>query len=871
MRISISSPIPDLGSKPGPGRPGWGPASSYDFQFEVSQGQVGINVLPHIGGQGFTVKWQNDTEQFINAGTTNLQSPTTDAGIISINKKTDQGFCDDFAVVSGKQFVTKVISWGQNPWNRLFSAFMDCVNLTDISTTPLITDGTGICDSIFQRCTSLLEIDAKNWQVSSGWKAANFADGCTNLTKVDMTGLSMKLGRSDAWMQNVGTNVADGCEFLMSGISFISGSGSSTYNPYWFRNSKMKNTSTFASWSWDNGFTDWYGINMFDNVDFLGTDSTLDISGWSTFPGTTLSGYIQSVNYTNGATNNNLTVDFTGLNLSNVVNMVNFAYYADIYKIKGISTWGATAGNVNMQRFIAYTQFLKIPTSDNFSNAFIQSLTPSNLYETFASVGSKLPESDLEASINLNGLDISNVTSVYNAWYRYHSNNSLDFSNVTFGSTAKTFQQAWAQAYAHESNSTLNFPNQLVSNSFISSFNGTKYDNITFGNNVDFSQVTSVSSMFASQKSGVNITFPTADSGLSFASLSSTGNWFAGTTGPTTGPLTTCQVDNLIRSFRATAYGNALNVNFYQSQITGAPSVVRAQQDELVANGWSFDDNSTDATLPFAYPSYIFDSTLVQSVTPTTVPTGGVFSTTSSVTLNPNTGEVTWSAGSFAAPTIRCTYTDGCYNEVQLFIVNTVPNSYSMKFDGAIDTSFYFENTSIAVGEPWTISFWFKRNGTPSARERFLGGDPSRVTWYTYQELQTNGTMAMRNINGNLWPWTNTNVCDNQWHHIILQRQPYTPANNYLVMRSYVDGVLDRTSEINDWRYKGTLYNGPLQFIGSGTASTSFTGHMDEFAVWSSTLTQEEITLIYQATSANKMANLSSLPTQPDVWFRLGD
>ena len=84
--MGLGMPIPDLSNKPGPGRPGWS-AGTYDFQFEVSQGQVGITVLPHISGQGFTVKWQNGTEQFINAGTTNLQSPTTDAGIISINKK----------------------------------------------------------------------------------------------------------------------------------------------------------------------------------------------------------------------------------------------------------------------------------------------------------------------------------------------------------------------------------------------------------------------------------------------------------------------------------------------------------------------------------------------------------------------------------------------------------------------------------------------------------------------------------------------------------------------------------------------------------------------------------------------------------------
>jgi hypothetical protein len=30
-------PIPDLSNKPGPGRPGWGPIGSYDFQFRVDR------------------------------------------------------------------------------------------------------------------------------------------------------------------------------------------------------------------------------------------------------------------------------------------------------------------------------------------------------------------------------------------------------------------------------------------------------------------------------------------------------------------------------------------------------------------------------------------------------------------------------------------------------------------------------------------------------------------------------------------------------------------------------------------------------------------------------------------------------------------
>lgn len=673
MRIGIATPIPDIGSIPGPSRPGWpGDAGSYDFQFRV-EGTEAVVIKANAAGAGnFRINWPNGTTQVLSGNNASITAPDATDGIVSINnEELDTTYCDEFAVIGGKGVVREVISWGKNPWNRLSSAFVDCTNLTDISKTSLITDGIGICDNIFQRCTSLLEVDARNWQVSSGWKAAYFIDGCTNLTKVDMTGLSMKLARSDAWMQNVGTNVTDGCEFLMSGISFISGSGSSTYNPYWFRGSKMKNTSTFASWSWDNGFTDWFGINMFDSIDFLGTNSTLNISGWSTFPGTTLSQYIRNVNYTNGVTNNNLTIDLTGLNVSNVNSFERFSQSSDVYKIKGISGWGATAGNVNMHRIFESCKFLKIPALDNFSDTFIQSLTPTNLYGAFQSIGANLPESDLGVAVNLNGLDVSNCTSFYQTWYYYHSSNSLDFSNVTFGSTARDFTRTWGGAYADESNSTLNFPNQLVASTFSSSFQNARYDNITFGNNVDFSQVTGVSNMLASNKAGVNITFPTSDSGLSFASLSSTGNWFAGTTGPTTGPLTTCQVDNLIRSFHNTALNSGLNVTLYQSKITEAPSVVRTLEAELVANGWTITENTTDATMPFVYTGSFLTGT---DITPTINTSGGVFSS-SDVTVNATTG--TFNSSTAVNATIRYTFPDGCYNEQ---VLNVVPPFTPFKF-----------------------------------------------------------------------------------------------------------------------------------------------------------------------------------------------
>ena len=850
-------PIPDLSNKPGPGRPGYGPTGNpYDFQFEVSAGQVGITVLPNLNGIGFTITWQDETTQFISAGLTNLQSPTTQAGIISINKETDAGFCDDFAVIDGKEFVTKVISWGQNTWNRMSSAFLNCTNLTDVGVTSFKTDTSGTCNNMFQNCTSLLELNASNWDLSLGWQAISFIQGCTNLTKVDMTGLSIKVrARSENLMFGVGTSVTAGCEFLMSGINFLSGTYGG-YQPNWFYNSKIAPTSTFANWSWDNSISEWIGTALFNGANVTGVDSTLDVSGWSTFPGNTLRNWLNSVNYTLGVTNNRLTVDLTGLNVSNVNDMRNFCSNSDVYKIKGISGFGATAGNVNMSSSLYESTLLKIPTSDNFSDAFIQSLTPSNLYAAFRGIGRNLPESDLEASINLNGFDASNASDFTLAWYQYHSNTSLDFSNVTFPSTSRIFSNTWGQAYAHGSNSTLNFPNQLIASSFINSFSGTQYDNIILGNNVDFSQVTTVQSMFAAAKTGINISFPTSDSGLSFASLVTTTNWFISTTGPTTGPLTTCQVDNLIRSFRATAYGNALNVNFYQSQITEAPSVVRTQEAELVANGWIISENSTDAVMPFVYTAPLLTDT---TITPTGSFTGGIFSSSNetNIPVNATTGVInTPNAGN---TTIRYTITaTGCYNEQAISLVSeTVSNVYSMAFDGVND---YIDlGTMPAFSADFAWSAWIYPTNQPAEsvyRMIYTQGASATAPYFAVKGTKLHFYSPQSGIYE-----TSTGVIPyGQWSYVSVVKE----SN---VINLYKNGVVQGAGDAMTQAVASSIGQ-----IGKYFDLSSFwDGKLDEVALFNTALTSSQLLSIYNSTASGKTADLSILTTPPIKWYRMGD
>ena len=660
--MGLGMPIPDLSNKPGPGRPGWGPTGSYDFQFEVATGQVGITVLPRVNGSRFTIKWQDGTEQAITSAQTNLQSPTTQAGIISINnEELDTTWCDDFAVASGKQFVTKVISWGQNPWNRLSNAFKDCTNLTDISTTSLIADTGANIVKIFSGCTSLLEADIRNWDLTAGvsWYGGSPFSGLVNLQKLDMTGLVIKLtARSDNAFSSIGSATTDGCEFLMSNIDWSTSTAAGTYTVYWFTSVKFKNTSNLSGWNFPS--SGWAGTGMFNSAKVIGTDAVLNISNWTTYSGALFPSFSS---FNNGLGNTGAKIDLTNFGMSNVSSMSNSFYFTDISKIIGLSTWGATAGSVNMFRTFWGSDHLSFSDDDNFSNTFIQSLTPTRIDQAFMSVGVSSPNG---VAPNISNIDLSGCTTTSQAFSSARFTNVPDLASATFSSTSTIdMRQTFSGIRISDADAHVDFSNTAVKISNATQmFSGAHIDKVTFGNNVDFSSLTTVANMFYYPGTPIEVKFPT---NADFSSLSNAGNWFAGLVGPTTGPLTTCQVDNLIRRFRATAYGNALNVNFYGSQITEAPSVVNAQEAELVANGWSISENATDATLPFAYASYAVDPTGITTISPTTTPpVGSVFTATNGLTIS-NSGVITidtFRGGS----TIRCTYPDGCYNEVVMLI-----------------------------------------------------------------------------------------------------------------------------------------------------------------------------------------------------------
>ncbi len=696
--MGLGMPIPDLSNKPGPGRPGWGPLGSYDFQFEVT-GAVTIEAFPNTAGQSFTIKWQDGTTAQT-TGSSTINSPAG-AGIISINNELDNTYADEFKIVSGQTNVTKVVSWGNNAWSDVFEAFKDCVNLTDISTTSFLASGQGpntgqgtYMESMFEGCTSLLEVDIRNWNLENGvsWRYNGPFINLANLEKLDATGLKIQFKDNASYSYNaftgIGTNVATGCEFKLSGLDLSTSPSNYVYLGF-FSSNKFKDGSNLSNIKWPTGLSNpsgdyALGRTMFNSSTILGT---LNCSDWTTWNSRNSPSF--------GSVNISLTsqdgskVNLSNLNLSGTWQFYNMFNNCRLYEVIGLNTWTATAGGANLRAMFKDAKLMRINPNDNFSSAFTSSLNPTynitgnlytnqrrGFYETCFNMGSLLLDSEAGAPPSFANVDftdstLANQSIFYRFGYGAKLTNTPDLTTAAFASSVPIgFNNIFERgATITDTNNHFVLNNQNLKISAIyQAFWGTNIRKITIGDNVDMSAITSFDFMFYTSGLPVNSIFlPSNADYSSLATIASNLNYFMG--GNATGALSTCQVDTFIRRNRATNSNTNVNANLESNKITAVPSVARADADYLVNNqGWTINVGSPDTPLPFAYASYAVDPTGITTISPTTTPpAGSVFTATNSLSINSSTGVIT--IGSFrGGSTIRCTYPDGCYNEVVMLI-----------------------------------------------------------------------------------------------------------------------------------------------------------------------------------------------------------
>lgn len=702
-------PIPYLSNKPGPGRPGWGPTGAYDFQLEFQgPGTFSYNGSRADGSTSYSLDLGDGTTySSLGAGAI---THTFGAGTftILINSEEDSGPLDTFQITgtqANKNRVTKILSWGKVPWKNLNSAFQNCQGLTKID-GGVLTGGTSCnLNSAFRGCTGLTEAICKNWDLSSGCSTYWLFESCTNLELLDLTGAKFAVtAASNFSFSTVGTNVSIGCDFKMANLN-LTGTTNSTAGMQWFQSSKFKDGSNLSNWVFPSALNSVRGDQMF-NASVI--NGTLDLSNW-TWPNQTF----PSFSSINGAltSQNGSKIKLSNWDLSAVSNFGGVFQGCKVYELEGLSTWNACAGGGSAYRMFSSATLMRFNPSDNLSDAFMASLTPIYVTEMFNSFSQSLLDSERGPCPNLNGLDLSNAvnTTVHGflMFMRYSKwTNTPDFSNVTFPSTNLfNFSNAFDgfRTTGTGSDSVFNFnPITVKPANFNSAFyfaHGLSEVNI--GSNVDMSSMTSINGMFrlinynTAAATFTNVTFPTdAD----FSSLTSIGNAFEDLSGSPF--MSVCQVDNFFRRLRATNDNSNVTANFYSNKVTEAPSVVRSYVDYFDnTKGWNITLPSPDATLPFVYPTYGVNPEVYSTgISPTTVPSGATFSTTTSgVTVNASTGVISWASTFRGGIDLKCTYSNGCYNEVK-FIVQ-VPFVMRTVIPASGSTSAYLLKPQMSAGE----------------------------------------------------------------------------------------------------------------------------------------------------------------------------
>jgi len=640
-----------------------------------------------------------------------------------------------------------------------------------------------------------------------------------------------------------------------------------------FQNSKIKANSNFSGWTFPSGSVALQFTSLFQNASIPASNATIDISNWNfagnTYATANLQNAFSSFNSAAGSASTGLKINMSNWNFGDanwtMESMLN-NFKGD--QIIGLSTWTVGSGSIyNMKNWAQNTRNLKIPSNDNISNSFASSIniTTGTQY-AFQNMSANITnESDWGVFPNLSGANFSSngyLQAMFGGT-RFTTPPSLD--NVTFhpGGGYNSYE-SFMNGMKLSGSQGVDFTNVTMKPSqFNAAFQQADIAFLKFGSGVDFSEVGRIEN-FALQATLPDETLEFATN-LSFGSLTNTSSFPAQ-------KMSTCQTDNFIRRLHATqptdAGVSSGTIYFDQSAVTESPSVVRGLADELVnTGGWSFNGlNATDATLPFAYPSYSFDSEVTQSVTPTTVPAGATFSSTDQgVTVNASTGVVSWANTFMGTPTIRCTYADGCYNEVKMSMLITVDNNYSMSFDG-VGSYMNVPTDPLKDGATnFSFSTWVKTDYATAANDTILQSWQSPA-WLLFR--YANGThlhlyfgSTTRVVNETL---SSLGLNNNNWNHIAI-------VNDYdnSKLKIYVNGDLKYTKSSTQKAYSSNT--SPLQ-IGGGTYPNYWDGEIDEVGIFDRELTQAQVKLIYDASSTNKSIKLSSLPGgAPVAWYRMGD
>jgi hypothetical protein len=236
-------------------------------------------------------------------------------------------------------------------------------------------------------------------------------------------------------------------------------------------------------------------------------------------------------------------------------------------------------------------------------------------------------------------------------------------------------------------------------------------------------------------------------------------------------------------------------------------------------------------------------------------------------------------------------------------------NTGTITSQRGIDSNYTIgSGTTHALDTDWAVGFWFKSDTdytglsiTPNTylNALFLVSSSTQAAGGNWFEgfnvnvvdttMSINWTHSSSIYTGYQITNVNNSIFDGQWHHLLFQHDTnggqYTGAISWLGnMTLYLDGVahskptaLSSGSSANAGQTTSTT-----PYIGKGTTSgwsnatnqrsVLWEGGVDEVAVWTNALSQQQINYIYNSgyPENDLKGNTSNVP-QPQVWYRFED
>ena len=867
-----------------------------EFVFEVLVSNAGdtIDLETVNGGSGFPnfkINWGEGPDQTSTSKTNNHTYANTGTYVIKINKSGTVTPVNNFSVLAtnqGKAMVTKVTDWGDNEWFSLRQAFEDCVNLetlstdTELKTAPVTAQ---IFTFTFRGCTSLQAADMTNWVVNSDTSSASYRwqmqetfKNCSSLALIrPPSSKVMPVSYFNSIFQGCGTTVADGMVCELQGLDFSSSTTTSLANCF-FESKIDGNNSDFSDWVFSSTTTTL--ANLFYLAQILGTDPILNCSGWTTFKGTSLQGMFRGLNYTTDE--NNLTLNVSNLNLENVNTMYLFLGHTfstnKVANIIGLSTWGATAGDVSFAFAFAQSNYLRLTASDNFSDAFVNSLTPTTYEKAFFGLGSLLT-SNFGEPPNLASLDLSDAdANSLNMIFTFSKMTIFpDFSNVTFPTAAVSWVQSFRNIVTDSVISHLDLSNKTFKPTNFSrafeNFKSASKITLPSSSESDLSLLTTIDHAFLGGGSALvplEVILPT---NADYSSVTNWANAFVSLSGPGGVNLTTCVVNTLIRRLQATALtGNGQEIKLNESKYSGSPALIGDELDELQAATPPYTFGTLSSEPPyFSIPNYISPGGTTQNITfATGVATDGTWTVTNGVATidNSTPASPTITAATNGGGVIRYTLTDGCYNEVRFTAtIPLIANNFSFNFDG-INDNLTMDPFDIPSPNS-TLTMWFNSSdiGGPTGGNRVLTVLFSKQgQYFPYIDETAAGKIQMfvRDGVGVTGKTTSVDFNANEWYHLAI-------AQSSTGLFFYINGQKMNSTAATS-RYPTAL----TRISGYPDNTYNLLGKIDEMAVWNTTLTDAQILDIYNGRLGvtNETVDLSGydgLGGNLVYWNRMGD